>query len=29
MQGEIGLQLHRLPNAAMKIETREIRLKTF
>jgi len=29
MQGEIGIQLHRLPNAAMKIETRNIRLKTF
>jgi hypothetical protein len=28
MQGEIGIQLHRLPNAAMKIETRHIRLKT-
>jgi hypothetical protein len=27
MQGEIGIQLHRLPNAAMKIETRHIRLK--
>ncbi len=29
MQGEIGIQLHRLPNAAMKMETRSIRLKTF
>lgn len=29
MQGEIGIQLHRLPNAAMKMETRNIRLKTF
>jgi 3-keto-disaccharide hydrolase len=29
MQGEIGIQLHRLPNAAMKIEVRNIRLKTF
>jgi hypothetical protein len=29
MQGEIGIQLHRLPNAAMKIEVRSIRLKTF
>ncbi len=29
MQGEIGIQLHRLPNAAMKIEMREIRLKSF
>jgi hypothetical protein len=28
MQGEIGIQLHRLPNAAMKIETRHARLKT-
>ncbi len=27
MQGEIGIQLHRLPNAAMKIETRNIKLK--
>ncbi len=27
MQGEIGIQLHRLPNAAMKIETRHIMLK--
>ncbi|MDQ2775089.1 MAG: DUF1080 domain-containing protein [Acidobacteriota bacterium] len=29
MQGEIGIQLHRLPGAAMKMETRNIRLKTF
>ncbi len=28
MNGEIGIQLHRLPNAAMKIETRKIRIKT-
>ena len=27
-QGEIGIQLHRLPNAAMKMETRHIRIKT-
>ncbi|HEX4169672.1 MAG TPA: DUF1080 domain-containing protein [Bryobacteraceae bacterium] len=29
MSGEIGIQLHRLPNAAMKMETRSIRIKTF
>lgn len=29
MNGEIGIQVHRLPNAAMKIETRNIRLKIF
>ncbi len=29
MSGEIGIQVHRLPNAAMKIETRNIRLKVF
>jgi hypothetical protein len=29
MEGEIGIQLHRIPNAAMKMETRNIRLKTF
>jgi hypothetical protein len=29
MDGEIGIQLHRLPNCAMKMETRNIRLKTF
>ena len=29
MDGEIGIQLHKLPNAAMKIEARNIRLKTF
>lgn len=29
MKGEIGIQLHRLPGAAMKMETRNIRLKTF
>jgi Domain of Unknown Function (DUF1080) len=29
MDGEIGIQVHRLPNASMKIETRYIRLKTF
>ena len=29
MQGEIGIQLHRLPNCSMKMETRNIRLKTF
>jgi hypothetical protein len=27
MKGEIGIQLHRLPGASMKIETRNIRLK--
>lgn len=27
MSGEIGIQLHRLPNAAMKIQTRKIRIK--
>ena len=29
MEGEIGIQLHRLPNCSMKMETRNIRLKTF
>jgi hypothetical protein len=29
MQGEIGIQLHRLPNASMKMETRNIRIKNF
>lgn len=29
MQGEIGIQLHRLPGCSMKIETRNIRLKTY
>lgn len=29
MEGEIGIQLHKLPNAAMKMEARNIRLKTF
>ncbi len=29
MTGEIGIQLHRLPNCAMKMETRSIRIKTF
>jgi hypothetical protein len=29
MRGEIGIQLHRLPNAAMKMETRNIRIKEF
>ena len=29
MQGEIGIQLHRLPKAAMKMETRSIRIKTW
>lgn len=29
MDGEIGIQLHRLPNCSMKMETRNIRLKTF
>lgn len=29
VQGEIGIQLHRLPNCAMKIEVRNIRLKIF
>lgn len=29
MEGEIGIQVHKLPNAAMKIEVRNIRLKTF
>lgn len=29
MQGEIGIQLHLLPGASMKMETRKIRLKTF
>lgn len=28
-EGEIGIQLHRLPNCAMKIEVRNIRLKLF
>lgn len=28
MNGEIGIQLHRLPHAAMKMETRHIRIKT-
>ena len=28
MEGEIGIQLHRLPKAAMKMETRHIRIKT-
>ncbi len=28
-EGEIGIQLHRLPNCAMKMETRNIRIKTF
>lgn len=28
-EGEIGIQLHRLPNCAMKIEVRNIRLKIF
>jgi hypothetical protein len=28
MEGEIGIQLHRLPNAAMKMETRHIRIRT-
>jgi hypothetical protein len=27
MQGELGIQLHRIPNAAMKMETRNIRIK--
>jgi Domain of Unknown Function (DUF1080) len=27
MRGEIGIQLHRIPNAAMKMETRNIRIK--
>lgn len=27
LDGEIGIQVHRLPNCAMKIETRNIRLK--
>ena len=27
--GEIGIQLHRLPNCAMKMETRNIRIKNF
>ena len=27
--GEIGIQLHRLPGCSMKMETRNIRLKTF
>jgi hypothetical protein len=25
--GEIGIQVHRLPNAAMRIEARNIRIK--
>jgi hypothetical protein len=29
MRGEIGIQLHRLPGASMKIETRAIRLKNY
>jgi hypothetical protein len=29
LQGEIGIQVHRLPNAAMKIEVRNMRLKNF
>lgn len=29
MKGEIGIQLHLLPNAAMKMEARNIRLKNF
>lgn len=29
MQGEIGIQLHRLPGVAMKIETRNVRIKTY
>ena len=29
MEGEIGIQLHRLPDCSMKMETRNIRLKTF
>ena len=28
MQGEIGIQLHRLPKAAMKMEVRNLRIKT-
>jgi hypothetical protein len=29
MSGKIGIQLHRLPNCSMKMESRKIRLKTF
>lgn len=29
MSGAIGIQLHRLPNCSMKMESRNIRLKTF
>lgn len=29
MSGEIGIQLHRLPNCSMKMECRKIRIKTF
>ena len=29
MRGELGIQLHRLPGAAMKMETRSLRLKAF
>lgn len=29
MKGEIGIQLHRLPGCAMKMEVRNIRLKTY
>jgi len=29
MQGEIGIQLHRLLNCLMKMEIRSIRIKTF
>jgi hypothetical protein len=29
MSGEIGIQLHRLPNCSMKMETRHIRIKQF
>ena len=29
LEGEIGIQLHRVPDTAMKIETRNIRIKNF
>jgi Domain of Unknown Function (DUF1080) len=29
MEGEIGIQVHRLPKAAMKIEVRNLRLKSY
>ncbi len=29
LEGEIGIQLHRVPGTAMTIETRNIRIKSF